>query len=251
MSKGKLIIVANWKCNPRDPEEAKSLFASQKKLGSLEKIEVVICPPLIYLPKMKATGGIKLGAQDCFWEEKGAFTGEVSAVMLSQLGCEYVIVGHSERRRHFNETDEMINKKLKAVLSAGLKPILCVGEIGEERVAGKTKEVFKKQLEGALRDVSEIDFPISRLLIAYEPVWAIGTGNACNPEMAQASSFLLREILRGVLGIRDEEKTTLLYGGSVNAENAKSYIDVGFSGLLVGGASLKPEEFRQIVMNLA
>jgi triosephosphate isomerase len=250
MPKGKLIVVANWKCNPRDPEEAKSLFASQKKLGSLEKIEVVICPPLVYLPKMKATGGIKLGAQDCFWEEKGSFTGEVSAVMLRESGCEYVIVGHSERRRHFGETEEMINKKLKASLGAGLKTILCVGETGEERVKQKTKEILKKQLEGALRDVSEIDFPISHLLIAYEPVWAIGTGNACNPDMAQASLFLLQEILREILGVHEKE-IIFLYGGSVEAKNAKNYIDFGFSGLLVGGASLKPEEFKQIVMNLA
>lgn len=200
----KPLIVANWKCNPKTEKGAKLLFNSVKKTGA------VICPPFVYLPLLKAKG-----AQDVFWEEKGAYTGEVSVAMLRDLGCKYVIVGHSERRKYFNETDKIINKKLKAVLKAGLTPILCIS---------KTKEIPSGFNKG---------------IIAYEPLWAIGTGKACSIKQAEKMRLSIRKIIG--------DKIRVLYGGSVNSKNAAGYIkQAGFDGLLVGGASLDAKEFVKI-----
>ena len=180
-----------------------------------------------------------MGAQDLFWEEKGAFTGEISPLMLKNLGCEYVIIGHSERRK-LGETDEMINKKIKAAIKAKLKPILCIGETEMGRKSGRTFEVLKNQLKKAFNNLTIEQF--SNLTIAYEPIWAIGTGNPCLPVDAK-KVFLFMQKLFG--------KTPVLYGGSVNSENAINYIrEVGFSGLLVGGASLDAKEFIRIVKGL-
>lgn len=215
----KKIIIANWKMNPDSPEEAVKIF-NEIKVGS------VVCPPFTFIPLLK--NGV-LGGQDLFWEEKGAYTGEVSALMLKNLGCKYVIVGHSERRKYFNETDESVNKKLKSAVSAGLIPIFCVGETEEERNAGRAKEVVERQIRAGVE---------GEIIIAYEPVWAIGTGNACGVDDA-------KEMLEFIKTIKN---VPVVYGGSVNGNNAKSYVkDAGYDGLLVGGASLKPDEFLKII----
>lgn len=210
----KLLIVANWKMNPSSLVEARKLFNLEKKgTKRFKRVEVIICPPFVYLSILKAKG-----AQDVFYEEKGAFTGEVSPKMLKSLGVKYVILGHSERRKYLNETDEMVNKKLKAALEAGLKPILCIDNLF--------------QLEKGLRGISE------KIIIAYEPVFAIGTGKPCSPEKAK----LMRDKIKYPL---------VLYGGSVNSQNAKDYIQkAGFQGLLVGGASLNPKEFIILTKNI-
>lgn len=210
----KPLIVANWKCNPPTLTEAKRLFNSVKQgVKDVKNIEVVICPPFVYLPVSKANG-----AQDCFWEEKGAYTGEVSPKMLKDLGVEYVIIGHSERRKYQKETDEIIEKKLKATLAAGLKPILCIDKISQ----------LPKNIKGGF-------------IVAYEPLFAIGTGKACSPERAEKMR----------LAIKKKVKVPVLYGGSVNSQNAKDYIEkTGFQGLLVGGASLNAEEFVKIVKGI-
>ena len=216
----KPLIVANWKCNPTTLKGAKLLFDSVKKeIKNIKNIEVVLCPPFIYLPILtvhRQVMNIKLGAQDCFWKQQGAFTGEISPLMLKDLGCQYAIIGHSERRA-LGETDEMINKKIRAALKSKLKPILCIDKISQ----------IKKDLK-------------TEIIIAYEPLFAIGTGKPCSIEKAKKMRTSL---------IRFK---TVLYGGSINSENAKDYIkEAGFQGLLVGGASLEPKEFIQIVKNVS
>lgn len=219
----KKIIIANWKMNPDSQEEAMDI------LNSIKKEDAIICPPFVYISLLK---DFVLGGQDLFWEEKGAFTGEVSASMLKNLGCKYVIVGHSERRKYFNETDESVNKKLMSAVSAGLIPIFCVGETEDERNDGKAESVVEGQVKKGLEGVS------GELIIAYEPVWAIGTGNACSPDDAKKMLELIKKI----------KDVPVVYGGSVNGENAGSYVkEAGYDGLLVGGASLKPEEFNRII----
>ena len=216
----KPFIVANWKCNPASLKGAKLLFDSVKKeIKNIKNVEVVLCPPFIYLPILtvhRQVMNIKLGAQDCFWKQQGAFTGEISPLMLKDLGCQYVIIGHSERRA-LGETDEMINKKIRAALKSKLKPILCIDKISQ----------IKKDLK-------------TEIIIAYEPLFAIGTGKPCSIEKAKKMRTSL---------IRFK---TVLYGGSINSENAKDYMEkAGFQGLLVGGASLEPKEFIQIVKNVS
>ncbi|MFH1423915.1 MAG: triose-phosphate isomerase [Candidatus Nealsonbacteria bacterium] len=215
----KSLIVANWKMNPATSGEAKILFDQVKDTGA------IICPPFIYLKELSSfrRSLAPLGAQDCFWENPptggGPFTGEVSALMLKNMGVEYVILGHSERRKYQNESNEMIAKKLKAVLTAGLKPILCVD---------KLSQLPKSALPG--------------LIVAYEPLFAVGTGKPCSLERAEK----MRLAIERAIGT----KTPVLYGGSVNSQNAGDYIcKSGFQGLLVGGASLNPKEFIDIVKN--
>jgi len=222
----KYLIVANWKMNPLILEEAEKLFQGvERGIGNINKTEVVICPPFIYLPVLKSQISVlKLGGQNCYSQEQGAFTGEVSPSMLKKIGCDYVIIGHSERRKYQKETDEMINEKIKAALKANLKPILCIDNIDQ----------IKKDLEG----LSQED--IKNLAVAYEPIWAIGTGKACGIPEAQEMNVFIKNILG--------KETPVLYGGSVNSQNAEGYIrEAGYSGLLVGGASLKPEEFVEII----
>jgi len=216
----KPLIVGNWKCNPNSLVEAKKLFNSIVK-GVKTNSMVAICPPFVYLSELK-TKKIKLGAQDCFWEEKGAYTGEISPLMLKKLGCLYVIIGHSERRKYLKETDEMIDKKIKLVLRSGLKPILCIANLGQ----------LKNSLKG-----------VKNLILAYEPVFAIGTGKACSVEKARK----MRISIEKKLG----KNIPVLYGGSVNSYNAGNYIkEAGFQGLLVGGASLSANEFLNILKNI-
>ena len=241
----KLIIVANWKCNPTTFLKAKLLFNSIKRgVRSFKKVEIVICPPFVYLVAgdKRQTTRIKFGGQDCFWEEEGAFTGEISPPQLKNLGCQYVIIGHSERRKYFSETNKEIGQKIKAALSAKLKPILCIGETRQERRKGKVERVLRDQLKKALTDLS--DHQLKNLIIAYEPIWAIGKGRACSFEDAKWARYLIKKSLK--------KKISILYGGSVNSKNAKNFIEeAGFQGLLVGGASLKPKEFIKIVKVVA
>jgi len=245
----KPLIVANWKMNPQRLALANQLFNSVKKgLRKIKNVEVVICPPFVYLAtnKKRQATRIKLGAQNCFFKEKGAFTGEISPVMLKDLGCNYVIVGHSVRRRYFGESDEMINEKVKATLAAKLNPIFCIGEIEEERKQDKTKDVLKYQIQQGLKGISRKK--IKNLIIAYEPVWAIGTGNSCKIEEAQKMGLLIRKIIAKKYSFSIAKKVKILYGGSVNSQNAKFYIaEANFHGLLIGGASLKAKEFIKIV----
>lgn len=228
----KPLIIANWKCNPKTTKIAEGLF-NKVKIGikTIKKAEVVIAPPFVWLPNLK---GMILAGQDCVWEEYGPYTGEISPQMLKSFGVRYIIVGHSERRIHFKETDEMINRKLKAVLKAGLRPVLCIGEKkGEDAY-----KVIDNQLKKDLKGISGKDS--KKIIIAYEPIWAIGTGDFCKPEKAEKALAFMRKKIN----------TRILYGGSVNSKIAKSYIKVGFDGLLVGGASLNGEEFIKIVKNV-
>jgi len=239
----KVLVVGNWKCNPVSLVEAKQLFNLIKRgLKNIKKVEVVICPPFIYIPTFQHSNilTIKLGAQDCFWEKKGAYTGEISPTMLKDLGCQYVLLGHSERKR-LGETDEIINKKLKAALSAKLNPIFCLGETEKERDEGEIQNILKSQLEKGLNKISKKE--IKNIVIAYEPVWAIGTGNPCHPSEAKKVLLFLRKFFK---------KNLILYGGSVNSKNATPYIkEAKFQGLLIGGASLNAKEFIKIVKNLS
>lgn len=251
----KILIVANWKCNPPTLRQARQLFGSVKKglsNSKNKKVEVVICPPFPFILNIKSEIlNLKLGAQNCFWEKRGAFTGEVSPQMLKDLGCQYVILGHSERRRYFGETDEQINKKVKAALSANLKPILCMGENQEQRSQGKTKELLEEQLISALKLDLKLKTKILNLAVAYEPLWAIGTGRACPPKEVQSVNLLLRKILSRKFGAEKAEKIRILYGGSVNSKNAVPYIkEAGSQGLLIGGASLKAKEFLAVIRKL-
>jgi len=244
----KPLIVANWKCNPHTLREAKQLFESVKKrVKNIKKAEVVICPPSVYLSGLKPQGlSFKIGAQNCFWEKKGAYTGEVSPAMLKSSGCQYVIIGHSERRRYFNETDETVNKKIKSVLEEKLNPVLCIGETQEQRNKEETDHILKRQIEAALEKISQSKF--SKVTIAYEPIWAIGTGKPCDIEEAQKMGLLIRKIVSRLYGSKSAKNVQVLYGGSVNSKNAAGYIkEAGLQGLLIGGASLKAKEFIQIV----
>lgn len=248
----KYLIIANWKMNLGTIEEAKTLFSAIKNgIINNGKTEVVICPPFICLSIFgdQTSENIKLGAQDIFWTDKGAFTGEESPAMLKDIGCEYVIVGHSERRANLNETDEMVNKKVKAVLKNGLKPILCVGDKNRE-----SKEDFKQvimQLEEGLKGVEVND--LEKMVIAYEPLWAISTmgGQPATPEDIRESVDLIKGKLAELYNKNAAEKVRILYGGSVNSSNIKEIISrSGASGALVGAASLNPDEFIKIVNNI-
>jgi len=227
----KPLIVANWKMNPQNLQGAKLLFDSVANgIKNLKNVEIVICPPFLYILNLKSQIlNLKLGAQDCFWEEKGAFTGEVSPKMLKDLGwCDYVILGHSERRKYLKETDEMINKKIKAALKSDLTPILCIENISQ--LKKRTKDLLRKEQK--------------KLIIAYEPVFAIGTGKPCTPEKAKEMKTAIKKII--------DKDIPIIYGGSVNSQNVTDYIKMaGFQGLLVGGASLNPAEFIKVVKNVA
>ncbi len=240
----KPLIAANWKLNPQTKKEAEDLFKKVKAgVKSVKTAEVVICPPFIFTPLFK---GLSLGAQNCYLEEKGAFTGEISPAMIKTMGLEYVIIGHSERRKYFSETDEQINKKVKLAVKTGLKVILCIGETAEERDNGKKTLVLKSQLENDLAGFSRED--VKSIAIAYEPIWAIGTGNNCSVQETTTSLLFIKQTINNLYNREIADKTRILYGGSVKAENAKEYIkEAGANGLLVGGASLKVEEFVSIV----
>lgn len=211
--------------------------------------EIVICPPFIDISaaiESNRDSNIAIGAQDVFWEREGAFTGEISCEMLQSVGCTHVIIGHSERRQYFGETDDTVNRKLEKSLEAGLTPIVCVGEVLEEREAGLTDDILRRQCVGAFRGIS--GRKAAKLLIAYEPVWAIGTGKTATPEMAAAAHETIRGEVAKAFGEDFAESLRILYGGSVKPENAKSLMSQPeIDGALVGGASLKPDAFAAIV----
>lgn len=244
----KPLIVANWKMNPLTLIEAKELFNSViKGLENIKNIEVVICPPFVYLSNLqKTTNNLKLGAQDCFWKELGAFTGEISSTMLKDLSCQYVILGHSERRIHFGETDEIINKKIKAAISPSLNVIFCIGETEMEKRKGETESVLENQLKKGLNGISEKE--MENVVIAYEPVWAIGTGNPCSPDETKKTIIFIHKIISGFYSNTILENSRILYGGSVNSENVRDYfLKSGIDGFIIGGASLRPQEFIKII----
>jgi len=241
------LIAGNWKMNTTVAEG--TLLVKQMLdagLGNIDRVEKIICPPflsLVPLSELVKSSDIKLGAQNVFWEEKGAFTGEISPLMLQGI-CEYVIIGHSERRQIFNETGEIINKKVIAAQKAGLKPIVCVGENLRHNDAGMTEQIIVGQLKSALFGVCDH----ANLIIAYEPIWAIGTGKAATGSEANKTISLIRDGLKDFCGLETAEATRILYGGSVTPENIAEYINQPeIDGALVGGASLHSASFVSIV----
>ncbi|HEX9780363.1 MAG TPA: triose-phosphate isomerase [bacterium] len=242
------IVAGNWKCHLTVPE-ATELVQQLVSGCDTDAVDVVVCPAFTALAPVGVLlegSVLQLGAQDVFWEAQGAFTGEVSPAMLRDVGCRYVIVGHSERRRVFGESDETVRRKLRAVFAHNLKPILCIGETLEEREAGRTAAVLERQLEGALEGADPAE--CERLVVAYEPVWAIGTGRHAAPEQAQEAHQTIRRWLAGRLGERTAKSVRIQYGGSVTAVNAGALLgQPDVDGALVGGASLKAGSFGTIV----
>ena len=247
----RVFVAGNWKMN-LNRTEALALVAGLKAEAAGEsRVDVGVFPPFVYLEAVAAAvkgTRIILGAQDCWFEPKGAFTGEVSCAMLLDVGCTHVILGHSERRHVIGETDELIAKKVKASLAAGLKVILCVGETLAERQGGKTNDVLKTQVVKGLFDLSAAD--LSKVVIAYEPVWAIGTGVNATAAQANEAHGFIRGLLAGKFGKAVAEAMTIQYGGSVKADNAAELMaEPHVDGALVGGASLKADGFLGIVRN--
>jgi triosephosphate isomerase len=244
------IIAGNWKMNTTVEQAIELVQEMRGRLDKIEGVEKVLCPPFISLMaigELAADSSIKLGAQNLYFEEKGAYTGEISPLMLAGL-CEYVILGHSERRQYFGETDEMVNRKVKAALKAGLRPILCVGERLEENEAGKTEEVVTRQVKGALAGIDSLQ----GLVVAYEPVWAIGTGKAATGGQANTTIGFIRHIVSQLYSDQFAQAIRIQYGGSVTGANIAEFIaQPEIDGALVGGASLKAAEFLSIVEQTA
>lgn len=242
------IIAGNWKMYKTVPEALKFVDQLLPLVQGIQAVEIVLCSPFtaLYSLGQRLQGwGIGLGAQDVFWEEKGAFTGEISPSMLRDTGCRYVIIGHSERRHVLGETDEMVNKKLKGALSGHLCPIMCVGETLEQRQAGRARWVVKAQLQNGLQEV-EIKGP--DLIVAYEPVWAIGTGINASPDDAQEMIGFIRMELAGRFGEQVARQIRILYGGSVKEDNIGGFmVQPDIDGALVGGASLEAVSLAGIV----
>jgi triosephosphate isomerase len=240
------LIAGNWKMNTTVDEAIRLVNDMRPSLEKIEGVEKAVCPPFISLLAVREAlegSSVKLGAQNVYYENKGAYTGEISPLMLTGL-CEYVIIGHSERRQYFQESGEMINRKVKAALKVGLKPILCVGERLEENEAGKTAEVVTGQLASALIDITDIN----GLVIAYEPVWAIGTGRAAKGNQSNETIGLIRETAANLVGRSTAREIRILYGGSVTADNIAEFVNQPeIDGGLVGGASLKADQFVAIV----
>ena len=245
----KTIIAGNWKMN-KTPGETK-VFAERLKsaLPRVKRCSIVLCVPFVDIPaavKILKDSRVAVGAQNLHWQTSGAFTGEVSAAMLAELDVKYVIIGHSERRTLFGESDLIINKKIHAALDAGLRPILCVGEALEQRELGVTLEFISYQLKAALAGVSPEQ--MRRVVIAYEPIWAIGTGNTATPEQAGAVCSAIRGVLRKLYGARNARSTTIQYGGSMNENNAGDLLEQeDVDGGLIGTAALDVEKFLQII----
>lgn len=245
----KLFIAGNWKMNASTSETETLLEDLIAQVSDVQDIDIAVCPPCVYLHKaiyMTKDSPIEVGAQNCYMESKGAFTGEIAPEMLKDVGCRYVIIGHSERRHIFGETDDMINRKVKKALSSGLHVILCIGELLEEREAGKTESVVEGQLDGGLKDLSETD--LGKITLAYEPVWAIGTGKTATPDQAQEVHAFIRNWIQNKYGSSVSENIRIQYGGSVKPENAKELLEQpDIDGALVGGASLKADSFSAII----
>lgn len=242
------IIAGNWKMN-KNISEAIELVNSIKEESNKTDVEVVVCVPATCLNEVKKVAkdsNLKIGAQNMHWEESGAFTGEISPTMLNEIGVDYVIIGHSERRQYFNETDETVNKKIKSAISHKINPILCVGETLEQRESGKEKEVVKNQIVKDLEDISAED--IQKIVIAYEPIWAIGTGKTASSDDANEMTAFIREIVKELYTEEVSEDVRIQYGGSVKPKNVTEIMNKSdIDGALVGGASLKAEDFKQLI----
>lgn len=244
----KAVIAGNWKMN-KTPSEAKALIEEMKPLVAGADCDVVLCVPYVdVFAAMEAAEGsnIKIGVENCHWAESGAFTGEISATMLKEIGVPYVIIGHSERRQYFGETDVTVQKRVRAALDAGLTVILCVGEYLEQREQGVTAEVVRMQTKIALGGVSEAE--LANIIIAYEPVWAIGTGKTATAEQANEVNAEIRKCVAELYGKAAGDKLVVQYGGSMNAKNADELLaQEDVDGGLIGGASLKAQDFSVIV----
>ena len=248
MSKRVIMAAGNWKMN-KTPKEAVEFVSQLKDIAAGTESEVIVGVPFVCIPGVvEAAKGsnIKIAAQNVHWEASGAYTGEVSCGMLKELGVDYVIIGHSERREYFGETNEMINKKAKAILESGMIPIICCGETLTQREQGVTSEHVRYQIKIALLGLSAEE--VSRIVIAYEPIWAIGTGKTATNEQAEEVCAIIRQLIAELYGSDVSEKTRILYGGSVNAGNAKELFAMpNIDGGLVGGASLKLDAFGKII----
>jgi triosephosphate isomerase len=249
MTQRKALIAGNWKMHKTGAEAVQSAERLVERVAGVTEVEAMIAPPFTALAQVAAVlkdTNVALGAQNCFWETRGAYTGEIAPAMLTAAGCRYVIVGHSERRQYFNETDQTVNRRIAAALVAGLRPILCVGETEAEREAGDTYAVLVRQMSVALQgfEPGELD----ALVVAYEPVWAIGTGKAATSDMAQEAHAALRAWLEKSFGAALAKHTRILYGGSVKPNNVKDLMaQPDLDGALVGGASLDPDTFSELV----
>jgi triosephosphate isomerase len=246
----KPLIIANWKANPSTLAGAKKLLSGIKKgLGKKRKADVIVCPPFVFLSELsKVIGkGIKLGSQDVFWQE-GAFTGQVSAKMLKDIGCKYVIVGHSEKRA-MGETNEIVNRKIRACLAQKIIPIFCIGETGEERETGKTFQILKTQMKEGLENISRNQ--VEKIVIAYEPIWALSTTSNrknCDFEDALSIQILIRKIISEIYNRQACKKIRIIFGGNVKSNNILGYIqEARMEGALVGGASLDAKKFIAIL----
>jgi len=244
------LVAANWKMNPTNIDDALDLVRGVMAVarGHANRVEVAIFPPFLWLTQVSdllVDSGVKLGAQDAFWEMSGAYTGEISPAMLKGL-CQWVVIGHSERRLYLNETDEMVAKKTAAALSCELNVIMCVGELIDHYDAGTSDQVVSAQVKAGLANCSADDS--AKLVIAYEPVWAIGTGKSADPEHAYKTMRMIRRVVGEMIGAGAARKVRVLYGGSVNSGNVQSYVELPYcDGCLVGGASLDAQEFAHIV----
>jgi triosephosphate isomerase len=248
------LIAGNWKMNKDLAETTELISGLKTKLAAPPKgVNVIVCPPFTSLERAKKLlegDAIALGAQNMYFEDDGAYTGEISAKMLKSAGCRYVILGHSERRQYFDESNELINKKAKKALASGLIPIVCVGETLREREKNITDHIVTSQVKGCLKEISSAD--VERLVIAYEPVWAIGTGKVATPQQAQEVHLLIRNLLGQLYSKATAEKIIIQYGGSVKPENAKELLhQPDIDGALVGGACLKADSFAAIVQAAA
>ena len=242
------IIAGNWKMN-KTPKEAKALLAELVPMVADAQCEVVVCVPftdIAMAKKMTRKTNIKVGAQNVHWAESGAYTGEISAPMLKELKVDYVVIGHSERRQYFGETDETVNLRTKAALKARIRPIVCVGETLEERETGKTESVLYRQITEGLKGFKSKDF--DKIVIAYEPVWAIGTGKTATKEEANETIGYIRSVIAKKFSKNNAEKVRIQYGGSMNPSNASELMSMPeIDGGLIGGASLTAEKFAQVV----
>ena len=250
----KIVIAGNWKMNKTNEEAIQlvtTLNEELKQFPEAKELEIIVSPPYTAISSvldLTQSSLIKISAQNLFWEDSGAFTGEVSAPMLKSAGAEYVIIGHSERRQIFNENDETINKKIKAALNHNLIPILCIGETLEEREADKVQEILISQLSTDLAGFSKEE--LKKLIVAYEPIWAIGTGKTATPNEAEEAHVIVRKTLAGKFDQEFADTIRILYGGSVKSKNSKELLSQpNIDGALIGGASLKAEDFIGIIKN--
>ncbi|OGZ60607.1 MAG: triose-phosphate isomerase [Candidatus Spechtbacteria bacterium RIFCSPLOWO2_01_FULL_43_12] len=250
MKNKKKYLVANWKMNPVSAKDAGKLagdiVGGSNKIRGKKGVDIVICPPFPFLQiaGQKLGSGVKLGAQNCYFEDSGAYTGEVSARILKSLNCHFIIVGHSERRKYFNEDSLLINKKLKAIFKNGLVPIFAVGE-----KAGESVKVVERQLRGGLKDIN--GSKVKNIIIAYEPVWAIGTGHAATADDVMGASIMIRRVLADLYSRAIADKVPILYGGSTDSKNISRFTkDAGMDGALVGGSSLNAKEFIKMAQEI-